>query len=99
MPDRTPTTGTVAYLVKGWPRLSEIFIASEVQRLEAAGVPIRLYVIKPPDEEHRHPVVDRVRARPDYLPATSSLSGTALPRWLLANAGPFLPSLRRVARR
>jgi glycosyltransferase involved in cell wall biosynthesis len=93
------TAGTVAYLLKGWPRLSEIFIASEVHRLEAAGVPLRLYVIKPPDEAHRHPVVDRVRAHPEYLPATSSLSATPLLRWLLANAGPFVPALRRVARR
>ena len=30
--------GTVAYLLKGYPRLSEIFIASEIHRLERAGV-------------------------------------------------------------
>jgi glycosyltransferase involved in cell wall biosynthesis len=91
--------GSVAYLLKGYPRLSEIFIASEIERLERAGLPIRLYVIKPPDERSWHPVVDRIRARPSYLPAVDSVSGISLARWLRANLRPFLPSLAAIARR
>ena len=90
---------TVAYVLKGWPRISELFIASEVHRVEQAGVPLRLYVIKPPDESETHPVVDRIRATPEYLPATTSLSETTLRAWLRENLPAFLPALRRTARR
>lgn len=98
MPD-TAAPATVAYVLKGWPRISELFIASEIYRLEQAGLPLRLYVIKPADEAQTHPVVDRIQAPTTYLPATSSLSATTLVRWLRENAGPFLPALRRTARR
>ena len=84
MADRGATapaaTGSVAYLLKGYPRMSEIFIASEIERLERAGLSVRLYVIKQPDERARHPVVERIRARPSYLPAVDSVSGTSLAR-------------------
>ena len=68
----------VAYVLKGYPRLSEMFIASEIYRLEQAGLPLRLYVIKPPDEAQTHPVVDRIQAPTEYLPPTTSLSATTL---------------------
>jgi glycosyltransferase involved in cell wall biosynthesis len=96
------TAGTVAYVVKGFPRLSETFIASEIYRLEQAGIPLRLYVLKPVEEHEkgaRHTVVGRIGARPEYLPATTSLSGVSRTRWLASNLPTFLPALRRVARR
>ena len=31
---------SVAYVLKGYPRISELFIASEIYRLEAAGFPV-----------------------------------------------------------
>jgi glycosyltransferase involved in cell wall biosynthesis len=89
----------VAYVLKGFPRLSELFVASEIHRLEEVGLPLRLYVIKEPDESLRHPLVDRIRASRTYLPQTTSLSRTTLPRWLHDNLHGFLPALRRVARR
>lgn len=90
---------SVAYVLKGYPRISELFIASEIWRLEQLGVPLRLFVLKPADEEVRHPVVDRVAATPEYLPATTSLSQTALVPWLRRNLPAFLPAVGRVARR
>jgi glycosyltransferase involved in cell wall biosynthesis len=90
---------TVAYVLKGWPRISELFIASEVYRLEQAGLPLRLYVIKPADERQTHPVVDRIAAQPEYLPPTTSLSGTTMLAWLRENLPAYAPALRRVARR
>lgn len=92
---------SVAYVLKGFPRLSETFIASEIHRVERAGVPLRLYVIKPVEPWERgpvHPVVERIRARPEYLPGVESVSGVPLRRWLPRNVGPFLPALRRLAR-
>jgi glycosyltransferase involved in cell wall biosynthesis len=90
---------TVAYVLKGWPRISELFIASEIYRLEQAGLDLRLYVIRPRDETETHPVVDRIAAEPVYLPATTSLSATTLVAWLRRNLRPFLPALARTARR
>lgn len=87
----------VAYVLKGYPRISEIFIASEIYRLEQLGVPLRLFVLKPADETARHDVVDRIRATPQYLPKMTSLSGTPFYRWLPRNIRPFLPALARVA--
>jgi glycosyltransferase involved in cell wall biosynthesis len=91
--------GTVAYVLKGYPRMSELFIASEIYRLERLGVRLRLHVIKPADETQRHGIVARIKSRPEYLPATTSLTKTPLRRWLATHLKDFLPSLRSVARR
>jgi glycosyltransferase involved in cell wall biosynthesis len=99
MPDPTAAPGQVAYVLKGYPRLSEVFITSEIYRLERLGVPLRLYVLKAADEDVQHDVVRRVRVRPDYLRQTTSLSGTGLFRWLGANLAGFRPALLRTARR
>ena len=104
MPDLTnhkpnSTPRAVAYVLKGFPRLSEMFIASEIYRLEQIGQELKLYVLTPPDEEMRHEIVDRIQTKPDYLPATTSLSTTRLPHWLRKNSPNFLPGLGRVLRR
>ncbi len=95
----TTPSPRVAYVLKGYPRLSELFIASEIWRLEQLGIDLQLYVCRPPDEDTRHPIVDRIRAEPTWLPATTSLSATTAPRWLARNLPAFAPALRRVARR
>ena len=41
----------------------------------------------------------RIQAQPNYLPATTSLSGVSRVRWLARNLPAFLPALRRTARR
>jgi glycosyltransferase involved in cell wall biosynthesis len=92
-------SGVVGYVLKGFPRRSELFIASEIHRLEQTGLELRLFVIKPPDEEETHDVVGRIRARPEYLPPATSLSGVPLARWLRDNLPGFAPALRRTARR
>ena len=101
MPDltnnnRNAPRRAVAYVLKGFPRLSEIFIASEIYRLEQMGQPLKLYVLMPPDESLRHEVVDRIQTKPDYLPATTSLSTTRLSQWLRKNLPKFLPGVVRV---
>jgi glycosyltransferase involved in cell wall biosynthesis len=99
MLESTPAADRVAYVLKGYPRLSEVFITSEIYRLERLGVPLRLYVLKAADEEVQHDVVRRVRVRPEYLPQTTSLSATRMFRWLAVNLGVFRPALLRTLRR
>jgi glycosyltransferase involved in cell wall biosynthesis len=96
---RAADEGGIAYVLKGYPRLSEMFITSEIFRLEQLGVRVRLHVIKPADESRQQGIVSRIKARPDYLPATTSLSATTLRRWLSLHLKDFMPALRRVARR
>lgn len=90
---------SVAYVLKGFPVLSETFISSEVHRVEKAGVRLRIFVVKPHDAREHHPVVDRIRAEPNYLPPTSLISERSRVRWLLANTPSFVPSFLRTVRR
>jgi len=92
----------VAYVMKAFPRLSETFIASEILRVEQAGQPVRLFVMKPVEPWERvgsYPVVERIRARPVFLPQTDSLSQSTLGGWLRRNLPAYLPALQRVAAR
>lgn len=89
----------IAYVLKGYPRLSEVFIASEIHRLEQLELPLRLFVVKAADEDVQHAVISRVKAQPSYLPETTSLSATRLVPWLAANIGAFRPALTRVVAR
>jgi glycosyltransferase involved in cell wall biosynthesis len=91
--------GAVAYIVKGYPRRSELFITSELWHMEKLGVPIRVIVLTQPDEDERHAVVDEVQAVPWYLPAMTSLSATRALPWLRANLHAYAPALRRATRR
>src|SRR5262249_59250150 len=88
----------VAYVHKAFPRGSEPFIASETPRLEQSGLKLLVSVPKPVEEDDRfprHAVVDRIRATPEHLPATTSLSATTLSRWLAVNLWRFVPALIR----
>jgi glycosyltransferase involved in cell wall biosynthesis len=58
----------VAVILKGWPRLSETFIAQEIAGLEARGVALEIWSLRRPTDKARHPVHDRVAARTIYLP-------------------------------
>jgi glycosyltransferase involved in cell wall biosynthesis len=85
----------------GFPRVSETFIASEIHRVEQAGVPLRLYVLKPVEareQGHRHPVLEAIAATPEYLPDPAALTAP-LHSWRASHLRPFLPPMRRCARR
>ena len=58
----------LAILVKGWPRLSETFIAQELVALEQAGLRFDIWSLRHPTDTKRHPLHDRLRARVRYLP-------------------------------
>ncbi len=60
--------GTVAFVLKGYPRLSEAFIAQEISGLEQRGLDIRIVSLRRPTDRKRHPVHAEVQAPVDYLP-------------------------------
>ncbi len=90
---------SIAYVLMGYPRMSELFIASEIARVEEQGTRLRLIVLKPSDEPHHHPVVDRIKAHPVYLQDFTNLSDRSFIRWLRDNLPEALGPIRRVARR
>ena len=58
----------LAVLVKGWPRLSETFIAQELVALEEAGQSFEIWSLRHPTDVKRHPLHDRLQAKVRYLP-------------------------------
>lgn len=60
--------GRVAFVLKGYPRLSETFIAQEIAALEKRGLEIVIVSLRHPTDGRRHPVHDEIRAPVAYLP-------------------------------
>lgn len=61
-------TDTVLFVLKGYPRLSETFIAQEIRALEARGLDIRIVSLRHPTDKAVHPVHREIRAPVSYLP-------------------------------
>ncbi|WP_457590044.1 glycosyltransferase family 4 protein [Jiella marina] len=60
--------GRVAILVKGYPRLSETFIAQEIAGLQDRGLQQLIVSLRQPQEAKVHPVHRRITAPVLYLP-------------------------------
>ncbi len=58
----------VGFVLKGYPRLSETFIAQEILALERRGLDIRLFSLRHPTERTTHPIHAEIAASVTYLP-------------------------------
>src|SRR5262245_7279156 len=58
----------VAFVLKGYPRLSETFIAQEIAALEKRGLDILIVSLRRPTDGALHPVHREIRAKVLYLP-------------------------------
>lgn len=58
----------LAVVVKGWPRLSETFIAQELVALEEAGLELDIWSLRHPTDVKTHPLHARLQAPVRYLP-------------------------------
>ncbi|HEV2300512.1 MAG TPA: glycosyltransferase family 4 protein [Stellaceae bacterium] len=63
-----PPGGRVAFVLKGYPRLSETFIAEEICGLEQRGLDMLIVSLRHPTDRARHPVHGQIRAPVLYLP-------------------------------
>ncbi|MFT5508522.1 MAG: glycosyltransferase involved in cell wall biosynthesis [Hyphomicrobiaceae bacterium] len=59
---------TIAVVLKGYPRLSETFIAQELRGLERRGFKLRFVSLRQPTDAKVHPVHDEIEAPVSYLP-------------------------------
>jgi len=58
----------VAFVLKGYPRLSEAFIAQEIAALERRGLDILIVSLRRPTDDRLHPLHREIRAAVHYLP-------------------------------
>jgi glycosyltransferase involved in cell wall biosynthesis len=58
----------IAVILKGYPRLSETFIAQELAALERHGLELRIVSLRRPTDPARHPIHDEIAAPVLYLP-------------------------------
>lgn len=80
----------IAYILKGFPRLTETFIANEIYLLEQLGTKLVLFSIKSGELAKQHEVVKKIQSPLTYLPSVTSLSGSYLLIWVLRNIRPYL---------
>ena len=58
----------IGVVLKGYPRLSETFIAQELAALERRGLALALFSLRHPTDVARHPVHSEIAAPVTYLP-------------------------------
>jgi len=58
----------IALVLKGYPRLSETFIAQEIRALELRGFDITLVSLRHPTDTSTHPIHQQIEADVLYLP-------------------------------
>lgn len=68
MTSMRPIANKVAFVVKGYPRLSESFITQEIVALEQRGLDISIVSLRHPIDPAIHPLHDEVKATVLYLP-------------------------------
>jgi len=62
------TGQAILIILKGYPRLSETFIAQEIRALEQRGLSLRLASLRHPTDRAVHPVHREIQAPVSYLP-------------------------------
>jgi glycosyltransferase involved in cell wall biosynthesis len=60
--------GLIAVILKGYPRLSETFIAQELLGLEQAGHRLAIFSLRHPTDPAVHPIHAQIKAPVRYLP-------------------------------
>ncbi|ALG73935.1 glycosyl transferase [Azospirillum thiophilum] len=58
----------LAVVVKGYPRLSETFIAQELLAFQERGIDLAIWSLRHPTDTRRHALHDRITAPVHYLP-------------------------------
>lgn len=87
----------VAFVLKGYPRLSETFIAQEIRELEERGLDIEIFSLRHPTDRQCHPVHREIRAPVHYLPEYLRDQPLRLWRaWRAARRLPGYPAARRL---
>ncbi|MBT6933242.1 MAG: glycosyltransferase family 4 protein, partial [Proteobacteria bacterium] len=88
---------SVAVVLKGYPRLSETFIAQEIQSLQKAGLDLELISLRHPTDTAVHPVHREINKTVLYLPEYLWQESTRVIRaWWRIRKSPHYSRARRV---
>ena len=88
---------SIAIVLKGYPRLSETFIAQEILSLEKAGISIVIISLRKPTDPHTHPVHEKIKAPVLYLPEYLFKEPIRVLRsWWQGRSNPRYTSARRI---
>lgn len=68
MASEAPAAPPLAVVVKGWPRLSETFIAQELKALEDRGLAFEIWSLRRPTDRKVHALHKQIKAPVRYLP-------------------------------
>ena len=92
---------SLAYILKGYPRISETFISNEILLLERLGFTMHLFPMRQPREAFTHASVKEIKAEVSYLPTelADNFRELLVPNILLAKKHPqlFLKTLQLAA--
>lgn len=89
-------TATLAVIVKGWPRLSETFIAQELLALQESGLQFEIWSLRFPTDKKTHPLHQKITAPVKYLP--EYLHQEPLRVWRAWRAARCLPGYKEAGR-
>ena len=90
---------SIGYILKGYPRTSETFIANEIRLLEQMGLNLDIFSVKKLEGQKNHAMVKDINAPVSYLPQADALSDSRFGRWLWDNVPKFSASHKRVFKR
>lgn len=96
MSDGSGSAPKIALLLKGYPRLSETFIAQEILALEQRGFDIEIVSLRRPYDPDVHPIHREIAAKVSYLPEYLREEPLRVLRGLLHGIG--LPGFPRAIR-
>lgn len=68
MPRSNQREGTIGYVLKRFPVLSETFILNEILALERQGVPIHIFSLERPNDPRFHEDLPKLKAQISYVP-------------------------------
>ena len=82
----------IAYIMKGFPRASEPFIANEIYHLEKMGLGIHVFAIQSLSEPIVHSIVKEIKAKITYIPEDASAAESKFSAWHQVNFPQFMRS-------
>lgn len=68
MPSARHLNAPIAFVLKGYPRLSETFISQEILALEQRGISIMIFSLRQPTDTKTHAMHAQIAAPVNYLP-------------------------------
>jgi len=86
----------IAYILKGYPRNSEVFITNEIYLLEQMGVDLRIFSIWKSQNEKNHSIVSKIKSEITYLPEEDSARDSPFFIWMRVNLPRFIGSHLRL---